>query len=48
MKVAAIVVVAAMVASATYTAWLNAQEQKKMRGPQPLLGATYYKQNQKK
>lgn len=37
-----------MIASASYTAWLNVQEQKKMRGPQPLLGVTYYKQNQKK
>ena len=48
MKVVVAVIVAAMVASATYTAWLNAQEQKKMRGPQPLLGVTYHKQNQKK
>lgn len=48
MKVVAIVAVITMIASASYTAWLNVQEQKKMRGPQPLLGVTYYKQNQKK
>jgi hypothetical protein len=53
MKVVATLAVVALVASALYSTWLDVQTvigspEKKMRGPQPLLGATYYKQNQKK